>query len=39
MGNDFKNIPKFNLEVYAYVYNELIIFPMSDIQYDTIITG
>ena len=39
IGNDFKNIPKFNLEVYAYVYNELIIFPMSDIQYDTIITG
>ena len=27
IGNDFKNIPKFNLKVYAYVYNELIIFP------------
>ena len=27
IGNDFKNIPKFNLKVYAYVCNELIIFP------------
>ena len=39
IGNDFKNIPKFNLKVYAYVYNELIIFPRSDIQYDTITTN
>ena len=39
LGNDFKNIPKFNLKVYAYVYNELIIFHGSDIQYDTITTN
>ena len=39
IGNDFKNIPKFNLKVYAYVYNELIIFPRSDIQHDTITTN
>ena len=36
IGNDFKNIPKFNLKVYAYVYNKLIIFPRSAIQNDTI---
>ena len=39
IGNDFKNIPKFNLKVSAYVYNELIIFPRSDIQHDTITTN
>ena len=30
---------KFNLKVYAYVYDELLILPTSDIQYDTIITN
>ena len=38
-GNDSKNVPKFNWNVYAYVYNELIIFPISDIKYDTITTN
>ena len=30
------NVPKFNLKVYAYVYDELINFPTSDIEYETI---
>ena len=38
-GNDSKNVPKFNLKVYAYVYSELIIFPISDIKCDTITTN
>ena len=39
LKDDFKNVPKFSLKLYAYVYNELIIFPRSDIQYDTITTN
>ena len=38
-GNDSKNVPKFNLKVSVHVYNELIIFPISDIKYDTITTN
>ena len=38
-GDDSKNVPKFNLKVYAYVYNELIFFPISDIKCDTITTN
>ena len=30
---------KFNLKVYAYVYDELLILPTNDIQYDTITTN
>ena len=33
------NVPKFNLKVYAYVYDELINFPASDIEYETITTN
>ena len=33
------NVPKFNLKVYAYVYDELVCFPRSDIQFETITTN
>ena len=33
------NINKFNLKVYAYVYNELLIFPSSNLDYETITTN
>ena len=33
------NVPKFNLKIYAYVYDELVCFPGSDIDYETIITN
>ena len=36
ISNGYKNVPKFNLKVYAYVYDELICFPRSDIEYETI---
>ena len=39
LKDDFKKVHKFNLKLCAYVYNELIIFPRSDIQYDTITTN
>ena len=34
-----RNVPKFNLKVYAYVYDELVCFPRSDIDYETITTN
>ena len=33
------NVPKFNLKIYAFVYDELICFPRSDIQFETIATN
>ena len=33
------NVPKFTLQIYAFVYDELICFPRSDIQFETIITN
>ena len=33
------NVPKFNLKVYAYVYDELINFPPTHIEYETITTN
>ena len=33
------NVPKFNLKIYAYVYDELACFPRSDIDYETITTN
>ena len=33
------NFPKFNLKIYAYVYDELACFPRSDIDYETIKTN
>ena len=31
-------VPKFNLKIYAFVYNLLVHFPVTDIQYETFIT-
>ena len=33
------NVPKFNLKIYEYVYDELVCFPRSDLDYDTITTN
>ena len=33
--NTYKNAPEFNWKVYAYVYDKLICFPRSDIEYET----
>ena len=33
------NVPKFNLTIYAYVYNDLLSFPRSEIDYKTINTN
>ena len=34
-----ENVPKFNLKIYAYVCDELICFPRSDTQFETITTN
>ena len=39
LSNTCKNVAKFNLKVYAYIYNKLIIFPRGDIEYETITTN
>ena len=39
LSNTYKNVPKFNLNVYTYVYDKLICFPRSDIEYETITTN
>ena len=33
------NVSKFNLKIYAYVYDEIVCFPRSDIDYETITTN
>ena len=33
------NVPKFNLKIYAYVYDELVCFPRSNIHYETTTTN
>ena len=33
------NVSKFNLKIYVYVYDELVYFPRSDLDYDTITTN
>ena len=33
------NVSKFNLKIYAYVYDQLVYFPRSDIDYETITTN
>ena len=33
------NVPKFTFQIYAFVYDELICFPRSDIQFETITTN
>ena len=39
LSNTYKNVPRFNLKVYTYVYDKLICFPRSDIEYETITTN
>ena len=33
------NVPEVNLKIYAYVYDQLVCFPRSDIDYETITTN
>ena len=39
LKTSFGRIPKFNLKIYAFVYDWLIYFPKSDIQYESFTTG
>ena len=39
LKTSFGRIPKFNLKIYAFVYDWLIYFPKSDIQYKSFTTG
>ena len=38
LSTSYKKVPKFNLKIYAFVYDELVYFPKSDIQYETFTT-
>ena len=35
LSSTFGKVTKFNLKIYAYVYDELVYFPDSDISYET----
>ena len=35
LSSTFGKVPKFNLKIYAYLYDKLIYFPDSDISYET----
>ena len=39
LPTSFGKVLKFNLKIYAYVYDNLINFPRSDIDYETITTN
>ena len=39
LSSTFGKVTKFNLKIYAYVYDELISFPRNDMAYDTITTN
>ena len=39
LSTTHRNVPKFNLKTYAYVYDELVCLPRSDIDYETITTN
>ena len=39
LSSTFRKVPKFKLKIYAYVYDELICFPRSDMAYETITTN
>ena len=39
LSSTFGKVPKLNLKIYAYVFDELINFPRSDINYETITTN
>ena len=38
LSTSYKKVPKFNLKIYAFVYDKLVYFPKSDIQYETFTT-
>ena len=38
LSTSYKKVLKFNLKIYAFVYDELVYFPKSDIQYETFTT-
>ena len=38
LSTSYKKVPKFNLKMYAFVCDELVYFPKSDIQYETFTT-
>ena len=38
LSTSYKKVPKFNLKIYTFVYDELLYFPKSDIQYETFTT-
>ena len=38
LSTSYKNVPKFNLKIYAVVCDELVYFPKTDIQYETFTT-
>ena len=39
LSSTFRKVPKFNLKIYAYVYDELICFPRIYMAYETITTN
>ena len=39
LSTTYGNVPKFNLKIYAYVYDEIVCFPRSDTDYETITTN
>ena len=38
LSTSCKKVPKFNLKIYAFIYDELVYFPKADIQYETFTT-
>ena len=38
LSSSYGKVPKFNLKIYAFVYDVLAYFPQSDIQYETFTT-
>ena len=39
LSSTYGKVSKFNLKIYAYIYDELVFFPKSDIQYETFTTS
>ena len=39
LKSSYDKVPKFNLKIYAFVYDWLVYFPKSDIQYETFTTN
>ena len=39
LKSSFARVPKFNLKIYAFVYDWLVYFPKTDIQYETFTTN